>query len=394
MRQRGTSTGSATVVVVGVDGRGMGLLRECLGTETVLPAATPYDDAMDEIRKVRPNIVITGFDADFDSAVKLGPRIQQEIGSGMILVAVASKADSDHIRSAMRAGYREYVVLPEDGALLRQAVKEAANVSLGSHEDQGQVVSVIGTKGGAGVSLLTVNLAAELSAVHRVCVVDLNFQMGDAASILDLTPKGSIVDVIHNLERLDTRMLAGTVAVHPSKVHVISQPNELNAGLEVREDEILRVLTVTADAYQYVLVDCGMRIDPAILTCTTVSDLVLLVCEPSVLSIKNTYRRLQLMNQLGIDKEAIRLVVNKYDRTSPVTVKDIEKNLSCQVAATIARDDGVCSRALDQGVLIRDVDKKAAVTRDLGAAVSLITDKATKVEREAPAPSLLGKIFK
>jgi len=121
---------------------------------------------------------------------------------------------------------------------------------------------------------------------------------------------------------------------------------------------------------------------------------VLVVCEPSVLSIKNTYRRLQLMSQLGIDKEAIRLIVNKYDKGSPVTVKDIEKNLSCQVAATIARDDGVCSRALDQGVLLRDVDKKSAVARDLGAAVSLITDKATKVEREAPPPSLLGKIFK
>ena len=107
MRQRGSSTGSATVVVVGVDGKGMGLLRECLGTDTSLPAATPYDDAMDEIRKARPNIVITGFDADFDSAVKLGPRIRQEIGTTLILVAVASKADSDHIRSAMRAGYRE-----------------------------------------------------------------------------------------------------------------------------------------------------------------------------------------------------------------------------------------------------------------------------------------------
>jgi pilus assembly protein CpaE len=162
----------------------------------------------------------------------------------------------------------------------------------------------------------------------------------------------------------------------------------------VREDEVLRVLTVTADAYQYVLVDCGMRIDPATLTCTTVSDLVIIVCEPSVLSIKNTYRRLQLMNQLGVDKEVIRLVVNKYDRNSPVTVKDIEKNLSCPVAATIARDDGVCARALDQGVLIRDVDKKAQVAKDLGAAVSLITDKATKVEREVAAPSLLGKIFK
>jgi pilus assembly protein CpaE len=394
MRQRNVSSGASTVMVVGVDQRGMGLIRECLGTEAVLPAApTPYAQAIDEIRKARPNTVVTGFDGDFDEAVRLGPQIHQEIGANITLIAIAAKADPNHIRAAMRSGYREYVVLPEDGALLRHAVRESGHVAT-RREDQGELISVLGTKGGAGISLLTVNLAAELSAVHRVCVIDLNFHMGDAASILDLSPKSSIVDIIQNLDRLDERMLAGTVAVHPSKVHVISQPNELQDAVEVREDEMLKVLTVTADVYQYVLVDCGMRIDQATLTTTAVSDLILVVCEPSVLSVKNTFRRLQLLTRLGIEKDVIRLVVNKYNpRTSPVSIKDIEKNLNAKVACTIARDDAVCQRALDQGVLIRDVDKKSAVAKDLSAAVGLITDKAVNVEREE-TPSLLGKIFK
>ena len=39
MRKFKHRSGAAQVVIVGVDQRSMGLIRECLGTEAVLPAA-------------------------------------------------------------------------------------------------------------------------------------------------------------------------------------------------------------------------------------------------------------------------------------------------------------------------------------------------------------------
>jgi len=378
MRNQRMSRGAASVVVVGVGAHGMGLIRECLGTEAVLPThSTAYGDAASVVRKTRPNVVIMGFDDDFDEAVRLGSALNNTSGS-LHMVAISERTEPERIRAAMRAGYREYVVLPEDGDLLRRAVHESTD-ALGDDENTGEVVAMVGSKGGAGVSFLAVNLAAELVPVHRACVVDLDFSMGDVAAFLDLQPRSSIHDVLRNLDRLDERMLAGSVLVHPSRMHVLPQPAELMEIEDVRGEEVLEVLRATARAYQYVLVDCGGRIDEATLTATTVADTVLLVTTPSVVSVKNAWRRLQLMDRLGIERDAIRLVVNKFGSGNGLTQQDIEQNLGIPVAAAITDDRTSCKKAVNAGRLLRDIDQKSPAYRDIASTVDLITDGVERV---------------
>jgi pilus assembly protein CpaE len=381
MRNQRLSRGAASVVVVGVAPHGMGLIRECLGTEAVLPThATPYMEAPAVVRKTRPNVVVMGFDDDFDEAVRLGPVLSHAV-NGLHMVAISEQADPERIRAAMRAGYRDYVVLPEDGDLLRRAVHESAYGS-GEDDQSGDVVAIVGCKGGCGVSFLTVNLAAEMAAVFRACVVDLDFSMGDIAAFLDLQPRSSIHDVLQNLDRLDERLLAGSVLVHPSKIHVLAQPTELMELEDVRGEDVLALLKTAANAYQYVLVDCGGRIDEATLTATTVADLVLLVTNPTVVAVKNTWRRLQLMDRLGIDRTHIRLVVNKAGRKGELSERDIEQNLGIPVASSIAEDQAACHKAVNIGKLLRDVDKNSQAARDIAATIELITEKATRVDSD------------
>ena len=378
MRNQRMSRGAASVVVVGVGAHGMGLIRECLGTEAVLPThATTYGDAVNVVRKTRPNVVIMSFDADFDEAIRLGPALTGAVTT-LHMVAFSERADPERIRAAMRAGYREYIVLPEDGDMLRRAVLESTD-GFSDDEHTGDVIAMVGSKGGAGVSFLSVNLDAELVPVHRACVIDLDFSMGDIAAFLDLQPRSSIHDVLRSLDRLDERMLAGSVLVHPSKMHVLPQPAELMEIEDVHGDEILAVLRATAQAYQYVLVDCGGRIDEATLTATSVADTVLLVTTPSVVSVKNAWRRLQLMDRLGIEREVIRLVVNKSGNEDELTTSDIERNLGIPVAATIAEDRTACTRAVNAGQLLRDVDRRSAAYQDIAATVDLITDDVERV---------------
>lgn len=378
MRTGRLTRGAASIVVVGVSSKGMGLIRDCLGTEAVLPTnSTSYEDAMQVVRKTRPNVLVMGFDANYEEAVRLGQALSVEV-NGLHMVAISEKPDPERIRSAMRAGYREYVVLPEDGELLRRAVHDSAYTS--EDDDQGKVIAVLGTKGGAGVTTYAINLAAELSAVERVCVVDLDFSMGDVAVYLDLRPQSSIHDVLRNLARLDERMLNGSVAVHPSKVHVLSQPNEINEKDEIRGEDILQVLTATADAYQYVIVDCGGRIDEATLIATTVADVVLLVCTPTVVAVKNCWRRLQMLERLGLEKDAIRLIINQWGKGAELNLKDIESNLGIEVAATITSDPATCNKAANVGKLLRDIDRRSPACLDIQATVPLVTERAAKVE--------------
>jgi len=390
MRAGRHTRGAASIVVVGVDNKGMGLIRECLGTEAVLPThSTPYEDALQVVRKTRPNVVVMGFDQDFEQAVRLGPTLSTEI-NGLHMVAISERTDNERIRAAMRAGYREYVVLPEDGDQLRKTVHDSS----WSHdnESRGDLIAVVGAKGGSGVTTLAINMAAELSAMERVCVIDLDFSMGDVSAFLDLQSNNSIQDVLRNLSRLDERMLAGSVVVHPSKVHVLAQPKEIADKDEVKGEEVLQVLTAASDAYRYVIVDCGGRIDEATLMATSVADVVLLICTPSVVSVKNAWRRLQLMDRLTIERSSVRLIVNQWGKTAELTLKDIESNLGIQVAATISADPATCNKAVNVGKLLRDVDRRSPTVRDISAAIPLVTERAQRIEPSA-GPSLISRLF-
>ena len=379
MQNTSTNRTAPTVLVIGVAGSAMGHIRECLHTEAAIPNETvEHREGSSAARRHRPQVIIVGFDADPDAAVQLGEQLGTEHPNA-VLIAHATMAQPERIREAMRAGYRDFVVLPEDAQLLRRTVREAPS-EVATVADQGQVVVVIGAKGGVGSSFITANLGAELVPVHRVCAIDLDFSMGDLASMLDLQTSSSMQDLLGNLNRLDERMLAGSVAVHPSGLHVVAQPLELLENEFLRGEDVLKVLSTAADAYQYLFVDCGGRIDEATRTAATVADLVLLVCSPDVPSVKNAWRRLHLLERQGVDLNRVRLIVNRWDKNPPLTIADIEGNLGIPVAATVANDPNRCQHAVNVGSLLRDVDKRCAASTDISNLVSLITDGVRQVE--------------
>jgi pilus assembly protein CpaE len=365
-------------MIVGVDSHGMGLIRESIGADAALPEfVTPYAETITVALQARPSVVVVGFDGDFDMAVRLGPELKAELPD-VQLVAYSRSTDPERIRAAMRAGFREFVMLPEDAALLRRSVREAP-LSTSRAADQGQVVVMLGAKGGCGTTFLSTNLAAELSPVYRICLLDLDFGMGDVASYLDLKPGTTVPDLLGQLGRLDERMLAGSVSVHSSNIHVLAQPLELSEAPLLRSEDIIRLLTTAADAYQLLIVECGGRRDEATRTAVTVADLVLLVCTPDVPSVKNAWRRLHLLERQGVDLKRVRLVMNMWDRTAPLTEHEVETNLGIPVAATVAKDSVKCRHAVNIGALLRDVDKRSPAARDISNLVSLITDGAERV---------------
>ena len=142
----------------------------------------------------------------------------------------------------------------------------------------------------------------------------------------------------------------------------------------------MRVLTATSRAYQYVIADCGSSLDEASVTAATVADYIVIITTPDVPSVKDTWRRLQFIEKLGLEKERLRLVVSRYDRkTAQLSIADIETNLGRRVDATVAEDRNVL-RSIHEGTLLRDVDKRCEGARDIGRLVSLVTGEETAEE--------------
>lgn len=378
MRNVGSGRTAATVVIVGVDTESMGRVRETLAAEAVLPAnSIGFGDALSVVKRNRPDVVIVGFMEGLEAPLALGQALAKEVPSTS-LVALADASQADQILAAMRVGYKEYVVLPDDAARLRTVVHEAAYAP-SDDDEKGMVVSFVGAKGGVGTTLLTAHLAVELAAIHRVLTLDMDFSMGDLSSVLDLNPKDSLVDLLPKAERIDERMLSGAAALHRSKLHVLAQPGDIDPAIEVNADDVYGVIRAAAKAYQYVLIDCGTYLDEAVAMSMNVSDIVVVITTPSVVSVRDAYRRVRVLDTLGIERDRMRLVVNRYHKGAYVSLNDIEQNLGLKVVGSIPEDPRTVEQAINEGKLIREVGRRSDVARAISTLVAVLTE-----DMEAP----------
>jgi pilus assembly protein CpaE len=394
LRNVGKGRSAAAVVLVGLDMEEIGHVREAISTEALLPTSSvPFGDAIAVVKRSRPDVVIIGFHQSMEAALALGQALAKEV-SHLTMVALSKKSNADAILAAMRVGYKEYIVLPDDAARLRATVKNAA-FAPSDDEEKGLVFAMIGAKGGVGTTLLATHLAAELAAIHKVLCIDLDFSVGDVASLMDVSAKDTLIDVLPRADRLDERMLTGSVSTHSSKVQVLAQPSELERIGEVRGDDLYGLVEVAARGYQYVVLDCGVRFDDITAVALAVADVVVLVTTPDVIAVRDAYRRMKLFEANGLERDRVKLVLNRWQPGAFVKPDVIEQNLGLKIVQKIADDPKTVDSAINQGKLLRVVNKKSEAARDISSLVAQLTDGGEGGPEEEPESSgFFASLFK
>lgn len=357
----------------------MGLVRETLAAEAVLPnSSIDYEEAFEVIQRTLPDVVLVGFSENVDRAVEFGRELLKEQPK-LTLVALARTSEATTILAAMRVGYKEFAVLPTEADRLRDVVHSAA-FSPAEEGEKGLVVALTGAKGGVGTTLLATHLAAELASIHRVVCMDCDFIMGDIAPHMDLIPKDTLADLLPRADRIDERMLTGSVMVHPSKVHFLCQPDDLDRLGEVRAEDVFNIINAAAKGYQYVVVDCGNDLYEPAAIALNVADQVFVVATPDVVAIRDAHRKIQALQSVGIEKKRISLIINRMPEKPFLSLDDIEQNIHWSVMATIADDPATVGQAVNEGTLVRDVSKSADITRDISQLVSLLAEDPDEIQ--------------
>ena len=386
MRNIGKSAGAASVVLVGLDADAMGMVRETLAAEAVLPnQSVPFGDALVVLERSLPDVVIVGYSRAVEASLALADELRRS-QPNLVLVALADAPDSSAILGAMRAGYKEFVVLPDDAARLRQVVHEAA-YRPADDDEKGRVIALTGSKGGVGTTTLAVHLAAELAGIHRVILMDFDFGMGDVAPMMDISSRDSVADLLPRADRLDERMLTSSVMVHRTKVNVLTTPDDMESIGPVRADDIFNLVNVAAKAYQWVIVDCGTYYDEAVAMALNVADSVVLVTTPDVTSVRDAFRRVRTLNVLGIERDRVRLVINRYHNAAYVSKKDIATNLGMPIASTVADDPRHVEQAVNEGKIIREVNRRCDSARDIAHLVAVLTEDPEDMGEPVPDES-------
>jgi pilus assembly protein CpaE len=273
-----------------------------------------YEFFPDVVQQSNPDVVIIALDADQQKALNLIGQLKSD-HPALPILAVSGKGDGQSILQALRAGAKEFLTQP---VVLEELLTALERLGQGAR-DKGTVkppsfvIAVLGSRGGVGCTSLAVNLGCTLAQEknHGVALIDLDLALGDADVALDMIPDHTLADVAQNIERLDMQFLRRAIGKHSSGLALLPHPIRIEELGLVHEDHLHRLISLLRASYTHLILDLSKSFSGTDLTALRVADLILLVTQLELSSVRNSVRILHSMGEEGGLIDKVKIVLNR-----------------------------------------------------------------------------------
>lgn len=293
------------------------------------------------------------------------------------VLALSDNPTVDLIIRIMRAGAKEFVPIP----ILKNEFFDSLNKIISQFEEpkknnKCKIISVFSNKGGIGKTSLATNLALELSKITKesVALIDMNFQMGDITTFLDLKPSFNISYMLENIDKINETFLLSTLEKYKnSSLYILADPPYFKQADNIQPKQITKLFNTLKETFSYIIVDAEASFDGKNIAALDNSDLILLVTVANIPALRNTQRCLELFEKLGYDKNKTQIVVNRYMENDEIKEDDVEKVLSKSVYWKIPNNYFALMTAINKGVPVSSINANTNIAqsyRDLAQHIS------------------------
>ena len=338
--------------------------------------------------KHRPDLLIFEMGTDTEKQFRVIESLLNSNSVGEVFLT-SENTEQSVLLNAMRIGAKECFSQPlEKQEVIRALERFKTRRKKSGHQENvksGQIIDVIGSKGGVGATTIAVNLAvsiAETKNAQSVALVDMNMLFGDIPIFLALKPNYNWGEITKDIARLDATFLMNILSKHSSGVHVLPSPSHLNGNQPVTPETIEHLLSLMQGMFDFVVIDGGQSLNKTSLKILEMSDDVLLVSLLSLPYLANTNKLLtSFANSQHLPKERIKIVINRYLKKSQVSLKDAEDAINREIFWTIPNDYKTTMSAINQGKALPQFAAKSAVTRNLKELAATLALKEQKGEK-------------
>jgi pilus assembly protein CpaE len=386
-------------------------LSRLLGLEReidVAGTASSGEEAIQMSMDMRPDVIVMDINMPGMDGIAAAEIISQRLpNSAVIMMSVHGEAE--HLKSAMLAGAREFLVKPfssdefatsikrvHEREIVRreqmQATRDASSPPTAGADgdpDEHQVIAVFSPKGGAGCTTLATNLALAMrrETNQSVALVDANLQFGDVGVLLNLNPKNrSMLDAVEGGEP-DPDILNSVMIDHSTGIRVLLAPPSPEGADLVTPAYLRKIIDMLRLTHDWVVVDLPSGLNDHTLGVLDAADQILVVAALEITTIKNVRLFLEVADQLDYDRSKIRLVINRSDASQGIRIGDVEASIRRPIDGSIVSDGRLAVLAVNRGVpfvishpespLSRDVVTLARTLAGDGSTASK-TDKSAK----------------
>lgn len=308
-------------------------------------------------------------------------KVTKECKSCKVL-ALSDNPSVDLIIEIMRAGAKEFVPIP----IIKSEFFESVNKLLSEFNETKKtnnckIISVFSNKGGIGKTSLATNLALELSKITKenIALIDLNFQMGDITTFLDLKPSFNISYMLENLDKINETFLLSTLERYKkTSLYVLADPPYFKQADNIQPRQITKLFNTLKETFSYIIVDAEASFEGKNIAALDNSDLVLLVSVANLPALRNTQRCLELFEKLGYDKEKVKIIINRYMENDEIKGADIEKVLSKKIYWKIPNNYFAIMTAINKGIPVSEINDSTNIARSYKDLAQYISDNLYK----------------
>jgi len=221
----------------------------------------------------------------------------------------------------------------------------------------GQLIAFFSPKGGVGTTALAVNCAALLPSGGsgevpgaRVVLVDLDLQFGQVATHLNLTPKLDFARLADDDDaRTDPEGLAAYLTPHDSGLMVLASPTSPDSAARISVEDVEQVIGTLRSVFDFVVVDCGTRLDPRTIWVLEQAQANVFVVFPELGALRAMNDLIHFLGEAAILQGRTHFVVNHVASRELLKTRDVENLLRSRPTAEIPFADVDMSRSVNEG---------------------------------------------
>ncbi len=239
-----------------------------------------------------------------------------------------------------------------------------------NHKMRSMVYAFFSGKGGVGKTTLCTNAAVSLaSRGKKTIMIDLDLQFGDADMALDVIANETIVDLARDTNGVSIDNLTTCCTTHASGLSLLASPNSPELAEYVSADTVKAIIDTARSYYDYVIVDCGCALTDPVITALELSDIIFMVNDVNILSLKRAKLCLDVLTQLN-QRDKLRLVINKYLKKNAVKIQDFESLLGMPVYSIISSDFKNINTSLNNGQPVVRFKPRCAISKEINVFVN------------------------
>jgi len=294
---------------------------------------TNGEDAVEAARTQKPDLVLMDIAMPIMDGLQATKHIRRLSEGRTLPIIFLTAADSvESTMNALRSGGNDYIIKPVRAGELVARIEAHLRPTAPA---PGKLIMVYGSKAGAGVTTLTINLALALrqASQKEIIVIDWQRPLGDIALMLGIEAPSPLSRLLDKIHALDESTFMEALHEFSPGVWALPGASDLGIGQQMDSKAATYLTDLAVTKASYVIVDAGTYFGwNGPLLAHRDSGFNLCMLTPDIAAVQ---RAAQITAGLDPVEHRVWPILNRCDPSNEAARADIEAKLGTTLSACI-----------------------------------------------------------